>query len=143
RLVSDKGADLVLRAMKILHQGNLKPDLTIVGSGPEEKSLQRLARELALDRQVTFAGPKAGEELATLLNRHQILVIPSRWAEPFGIVALEGIACGCAVVGSSDGGLKEAIGPCGVTFENGNENALANCLAKLLRDAEACANFQK
>ena len=143
RLVSDKGADLLLQAMKILHEDSLKPDLTIIGSGPEEQNLQRLAHELGLDRQVTFAGPKAGEELATLLNRHRILVVPSRWPEPFGIVALEGIACGCAVVGSRDGGLKEAIGPCGVTFENGNQNALANCIAKLLLDPEACANFQK
>ena len=143
RLVSDKGADLLLRAMKLLHQDDLRPNLTIVGSGPEERNLQHLSRDLGLDRQVTFAGTRTGEELAKLLNQHRILVVPSKWPEPFGIVALEGIACGCVVVGSADGGLKEAIGPCGVTFENGNENALANCLAKLLLDPEAGANFQK
>ena len=136
RLVSDKGAALLLQAMKILHEDSLKPDLTIIGSGPEEQNLQRLAHELGLDRQVTFAGPKAGEELATLLNRHRILVVPSRWPEPFGIVALEGIACGCVIVGSAQGGLKEAIGPCGLTFDNGDERGLADCFKDLITHSE-------
>jgi len=63
--------------------------------------------------------------------------VPSRYQEPFGIVALEGIACGCVVVGSEGGGLREAIGPCGLTFPNGDASALARCLAQLLRDDES------
>ena len=73
-----------------------------------------------------------GAELAALLNRHQVLVVPSRWAEPFGIVALEGLACGCFVIGSEGGGLKEAIGPGGITFVNGDASALAGALQKAL-----------
>ena len=134
RLVSDKGVDLLLQALKLLQNDNLFPDLTIVGSGVEEENLQRLAAELGLDRQLTFAGQKFGPPLAEILNRHRILVVPSRWAEPFGVVALEGIACGCVVVGSEKGGLKEAIGPCGLTFENGNVRALADQLKRLLND---------
>jgi len=134
RLVSDKGLDILLRALKLLQSDNLFPDLTIVGSGPEEQNLRKLACELALDRQVMFAGQQSGEELAKILNQHRILVVPSRWAEPFGIVALEGIACGCVVVGSEKGGLKEAIGPCGLTFENGNVEALAAQLRRLLTE---------
>jgi Glycosyltransferase len=65
------------------------------------------------------------------------LVVPSRYDEPFGIVALEGIACGCLVVGSSGGGLKEAIGPCGLTFPNGDAVALTNLLDRLLADPGA------
>src|SRR5205085_12174102 len=131
----------------------LSPDLTIVGGGPEEEKLRKLTTDLALDRsatgrirrgeQVTFAGQKSGAALAELLNRHRILVVPSRWAEPFGIVALEGIACGCVVVGSENGGLKEAIGPCGVTFENGNVRALAEQLKRLLNDPETQANLHQ
>jgi glycosyltransferase involved in cell wall biosynthesis len=134
RLVSDKGADLLLHALKLLQNDNLLPNLTIIGSGPEEKNLRRLTTELALDRQVTFAGQKSGGALAEILNRHRVLVVPSRWAEPFGIVALEGIACGCVVAGSEKGGLKEAIGPCGLTFENENVPALAEQLKRLLTD---------
>jgi glycosyltransferase involved in cell wall biosynthesis len=104
----------------------------IVGSGPEERSLRELAERGGIHDQVTFAGAKRGKELYEILNRHKILVVPSRYDEPFGVVALEGIACGCAVVGSSGGGLPEAIGPCGITFPNGNADALASALEQLL-----------
>src|SRR5213075_1573200 len=134
RLVSDKGADLFLHALKLLQNDSLLPNLTIIGTGPEEQNLRRLTTELALDRQVTFAGQKSGAVLAEILNRHRVLVVPSRWAEPFGIVALEGIACGCVVVGSGKGGLKEAIGPCGLSFENGDAGALAAQLKQLLTE---------
>ena len=144
RLVSDKGADLILQALKLLYdEDHLTPDLTVIGTGPEEYALQRLAAELGLDRQVTFVGQKSGPELAALLNRHHILVVPSRWPEPFGIVALEGIACGCVVVGSADGGLKDVIGPCGVTFPNGDHRALAGQLKDLLLHQEKVAQLRE
>jgi glycogen(starch) synthase len=136
RLVSDKGVDLLLQAMKVLQGEGLMPDLTIIGAGPEEQSLRQLTHGLGLDRQVIFAGEKSGAPLAELLNRHRILVVPSRWAEPFGVVALEGIACGCVVIGSENGGLKEAIGPCGLVFPNGNEQGLAERLRYLLEHPE-------
>ncbi len=134
RLVSDKGADLLLRALSQLRREGLQPDLTIVGSGPDSENLSAVSSELGLENQVSFAGQKTGEELVRLLNRHRIMVIPSRWAEPFGVVALEGIACGCAVIGSEAGGLKEAIGPCGITFENGSERSLTDALKRVLQD---------
>ena len=143
RLVSDKGVDLLLRALKLLQNEKLFPDLTIVGAGPEEQNLRKLASELALDRQITFAGQKSGADLAEILNQHRILVVPSRWAEPFGIVALEGIACGCVVVGSQNGGLKEAIGPCGSTFENGDVGALAAQVKQLLMEPPLQMTFQQ
>jgi glycogen synthase len=143
RLVSDKGAELLLEALKLLQGDGFSPDLTIVGSGPEEGSLRKLSAQLGLDRQVTFAGQQSGNALAQTLNRHRVLAVPSRWAEPFGIVALEGIACGCVVVGSQNGGLKEAIGPCGLTFENGNVPALATQLRRLINEPETRANLLK
>ena len=119
RLVSDKGADLLLQAIKLLQGDGLSPDLTIVGGGPEEEKLRKLTTDLALDRsatgrirrgeQVTFAGQKSGAALAELLNRHRILVVPSRWAEPFGIVILEAAAFRCPVVATSVGGIPEIL----------------------------------
>ena len=140
RLVSDKGLNLLLDAMATLRARALAPSLTVIGDGPELENLQQQARELELD--VDFVGAKKGDELRTLLNRHRILVVPSLWKEPFGIVALEGIACGCVAVGSAGGGLKDAIGPCGVTFPNGDANALAEALQPLLRDASALQPFR-
>src|SRR6202030_3340765 len=141
RLVSDKGVDLLLRALELLRRDGLTPDLTIIGSGPEENNLRKLASELGVDRQVSFGGQKSGTQLAETLNQHRVLAVPSRWAEPFGVVALEGIACGCVVVGSQDGGLKEAIGPCGLTFENGNAAALAAQLKHLINEPETRTNL--
>jgi glycosyltransferase involved in cell wall biosynthesis len=139
RLVSDKGAALLLEALALLARDGLAPRLLLIGSGPEEAALRAQATALGLDAQVDFAGPRRGAELAGLLNQARVLVVPSLWAEPFGIVALEGIACGCVVVGSALGGLPEAIGPCGVTFPNGDAAALAAALARLLRDPASAA----
>ena len=134
RLVSDKGADILLQALALLAAAGLTPRLTLVGEGPERPRLEEQASRLGLADRIDFAGLRTGEELVRLLNEHRILVVPSRYDEPFGIVALEGIACGCVVVGSSGGGLPEAIGACGLTFPNGDAAALAEVLAGLLRD---------
>ena len=143
RLVSDKGVDLLLQALKLLQHDGFSPDLMIVGGGPDEGNLHALSAQLGLDRQVTFAGQQSGTALAQTLNRHRVLAVPSRWAEPFGVVALEGIACGCVVVGSQDGGLKEAIGPCGLTFENGKVDQLAAQLRRLINEPETRADLLK
>jgi glycosyltransferase involved in cell wall biosynthesis len=132
RLVSGKGADLLLYAMRTLKDRGFELHGTIVGPGPEEMQLRKLATELGLERSIEFAGTKTGGDLVKVLHAHKIMVVPTVWKEPFGIVALEGIACGCVVVGSEGGGLKDAIGPCGVTFPNGDVDALAKALAELL-----------
>src|SRR2546423_11563028 len=100
RLVSDKGADLLLMSLAKLKAQGLTPKLTVIGTGPEECSLKQQSVRFGIDGQVSFVGAKIETDLAQLLNEHQIMVVPSRWQEPFGIVALEGIACGCIVVGS-------------------------------------------
>jgi glycogen synthase len=132
RLVSDKGMDLLLDAMARLRERGLTPGLTVIGSGPEEGSLREQAVKLGIEAQVRFAGSRSGHDLAQLLQRHRVLVVPSRWAEPFGIVALEGIACGCRVVASDQGGLPEAVGRCGGTFPNGDLAALVDRLEEEL-----------
>lgn len=142
RLVSDKGLDLLLSAIANLKNDNLYPQLTVIGTGEEGKVLRQQADNLQINEQVHFVGAKVGNELVRLLNAHQILVVPSRWHEPFGVVALEGIACGCVVVGSSGGGLKEAIGDCGTTFPNGDEASLRQVLYQLLTQPELLIRYR-
>jgi len=134
RLVSDKGVDVLLDALGLLAGRGVRPELTIVGDGPERLALEVQARRLGIGEQVRFLGFREGEDVVRLLNAHRILVVPSRYDEPFGIVALEGIACGCLVIGSRGGGLKEAIGPCGLTFDNGDAAGLADLLEAALAD---------
>ncbi len=78
-------------------------------------------------RTSDFAGAKGGAELVNLLQEHKILVIPPRYDELLGR-GFGGNRLRCVVVGSSGGGLPEAIGPCGVTFPNGNSEVLGSCL---------------
>ena len=134
RLVSDKGVDVLLEALGLLAVHGLRPELTVVGDGPDRPALEDQACQLGIAEQVRFLGTRHGQEVVRLLNAHRILVVPSRYNEPFGIVALEGIACGCLVIGSRGGGLKEAIGPCGVTFDNGDAAGLAAVLEEVLAD---------
>jgi glycosyltransferase involved in cell wall biosynthesis len=142
RLVSDKGVAVLLAALCHLADRGVRPGLTLIGDGPEASRLREQAARLGLLDRVEFLGTRTGEELVRLLNQHCILVVPSLYDEPFGIVALEGIACGCAVVASLGGGLPEAVGPCGRTFENGNAEDLAAILAELLADPARRAALQ-
>lgn len=134
RLVSDKGVDVLLKALALVCERGVHPALTIVGDGPERAPLEKLVLELGLKDRVTFSGSQSKHQVADLLREHAILVIPSVIDEGFGIVALEGIAAGCAVIGSDGGGLPEAIGCGGVTSPPGSIPALAEKIEELLTD---------
>ncbi len=73
-------------------------------------------------------------ELLEIYQKSDICVIPSIWAEPFGITALEAMAMGKTVVASNTGGLKEIIidKQTGILFEPGNYNELSEILNNLL-----------
>jgi len=132
RLVSDKGADLLLEAIALFAPP--RPTLTIIGSGPEQASLRHRVRDLQIADSVVFSGPLEGEALVRSLHAHQVMVIPSVWEEPFGMVALEGIACGCVVLASDGGGLPDAVGAAGLLFQRGDVESLHCNLQLLLKD---------
>jgi glycogen(starch) synthase len=131
RLVSDKGCDLLLQALIHLREEGIRPTLSIIGDGPERRTLEGMVASHGMSNQVEFLGTirdGRGEKVSS----HKIMAIPSRWNEPFGVVALEGIAAGCAIVASSQGGLAEAVGPCGLLFPNGDLAGLISSLRRLL-----------
>lgn len=136
RLVPEKGLHCALEALKILKDRNQTPHFYIIGQGPDQAKLEALVLSYDLEPTVHFCGPLEGEALAEAYCEHAIQLVPSVWEEPFGLVALEGIACGCVPIGSERGGLKEAIGPCGLSFPNGNARALADCIEDLLKHPE-------
>lgn len=133
RLVSDKGVDLLLRALALLRAGGRTPTLSIIGSGPEEAALRRQVQTLGLQRQVGFAGRLVGQPLVRALNAHRVVAVPSLWEEPFGLVALEALACGCLPVVAASGGLAEAAGPGALVFAKGDAAELARQLAVALQ----------
>lgn len=128
RLVSDKGFDLAVRAVGRLNRDGHRRRLSVVGDGPEEGNLRRLVAELGLSDVVTFVGSRRDEELVRVIARHRFAVVPSVWEEPFGIVALEALACGCRVIASDGGGLPEAVGSVGILFKRGDCGSLADAL---------------
>jgi len=132
RIAANKGVDVLLGALAALRGRGLRPSLTVVGAGPAEPSLRAMAENFGVAAQVRFAGILRGEALRREFNRHRIVAVPSTYREPFGLVALEGLACGCLPVVSVDGGLIEAIGPHGLTFPNGDTTALARRLQEAL-----------
>lgn len=137
RLVSDKGAIVLIDAFyKILiDQRKGVPSsirtLTIIGDGPERSMLEETVTKLGISDKVVFAGSLKGDSLVNVLNQHRCMVIPSLWMEPFGVVALEGMACGCVPIVSEIGGLPDAIGKAGLTFDRGNVDSLVAALYSL------------
>ena len=94
RLVSYKGADVLLRALRGLDATGV-----IVGDGPLRSDLQALARDLGLQQRVLFRGEVSHEELVAWYHACDLFVLPSvTKAEAFGLVQAEAMACGKPVV---------------------------------------------
>ena len=143
RLVSDKGPDHAIRAIHRLVRLGVKTHLTIIGSGPESFHLKQLVEEFQLQESVEFTGALKGDTLVNTLNDHRFIIIPSIWEEPFGLVALEGMACGCLPIASNGGGLPEAIGNAGVVFQRGNLDSLVSNMKRVLSDPDLEQNIRE
>ena len=134
RLVSQKGCDLLIDACSRLRRPFR---LSIVGHGPEFAGLQAKVDALGLGERVSFLGFMRDESLARTMNRHRVMIVPSLGVEGFGIVALEGLACGCKMLVSNAGGLPEAIGGFGEVFPVGDGAALTALLDQCLAHPES------
>ncbi len=144
RLVNDKGADLAIAAIaRMIKADGLVLRLTVIGDGPELAQLKQMAVDLDIEKHVTFTGPLSGHSLVDVLNRHAYLLVPSQLKEPFGNVALEGMACGCVPIVSSGGGLPDAVGRAGLVFERGNLDALVDTIRTLLENPELEAQLRR
>jgi glycosyltransferase involved in cell wall biosynthesis len=141
RLVPDKGVDILIHALRLLRERNFRPRLTIVGYGLELTKLQGMVERFRLADQVAFLGMTTGKALVELLNRHRVIVVPSRWQEPFGLVALEGIACGCRAIVADSDGLVVAVGSLAVIFERENALALADAIERTLMEQFDWENY--
>ena len=121
----DKGCHILLDAFnefKINTYSDYK--LIIIGEGKDKQKFEAYAESLSSKNDIIFVGRKEQEEVAAILNENRILIVPSTTPEAFGIVTLEGLACGCIVVGSNKDGIEEALGGCGILFEKGDVNDL-------------------
>ncbi len=146
RLQEWKGQDRLLRAQALLHARGTRFHCLIVGGDAYElspdyaASLPRLVSELGLDGQVTMTGqvPDAGPYIECM----DVLVNASD-PEPFGIVLLEGMARGVAVLAVDSGGPSEFIADMrtGVLAPSGAPEALAEALGRLVEEPELRARL--
>jgi len=134
RLVDDKGFDLLIRAFARLHSDFPSARLVIAGEGAARPDLEALAAAVDLSACTRFVGFVAPERVPHLLNDASLVVVPSRWNEPFGLVALEAALMARPVIATRVGGLSEVVedGRTGLLVERDDLEGLAACMSRLL-----------
>jgi glycogen synthase len=138
RLVRDKGFDLAVRAFDAVVRRFPRARLVLAGDGAARPELERLVAELGLSDAVRFVGAVAPDQVPGLLDAASLVVVPSRWNEPFGLVALEAALMARPVVAARVGGLAEAVehGKTGLLVEPEDFAALADAMLYVLENDE-------
>jgi glycosyltransferase involved in cell wall biosynthesis len=139
RLTWQKNFPLLLRAFARLPKP--RPALLIVGGGEDEQKLRALARELGIDDEVTFLGPKKNPY--PYLKRARVFVLSSHY-EGLPNVVLEALALGIPVISTDcPSGPRELLqdGMYGLLVPPDDSEALAAALKRLLRDRKTRARF--
>lgn len=140
RLVPQKGFDILLGAYA--RAALPSHDLIIAGEGPEKGALRAQAEALGLNGRVYFPGRADRKTAVALFTGCSFFVLPSRM-EPQGIVTLEAMAAGKAVVVSNVGGVPEIVmdGATGILVRPEDPRALARAVARLASDVASRQNL--
>jgi len=134
RLEYEKGVQTVLEALTQVRRAVGPVKFFIAGIGTYSDELRRRVRELGLRRHVQFTGFLEDHELRLLYATADVAVAPSIY-EPFGLVAVEAMACGTPVVVGDTGGLREIVaGGHGLRFTPQDADHLAERLTEVLTD---------
>lgn len=136
RLVYEKGFQVALEALHRVRSATSPAApparMVVAGSGPHGDELRAQATRLGLDDVVTFLGWSDDATLPALYRVADVCLVPSLY-EPFGLVALEAMRGGCAVVAGATGGLREVVADgTGVRVPPDDARALAAALRRLL-----------
>jgi glycosyltransferase involved in cell wall biosynthesis len=132
-LSADKGIGVLLNAYAKLPQA---PPLVLIGRPVFETPGE-------MPPNVRQLGPWPHEAVLEAWRRCRIALVPSVWAEPFGLVALEAMAAGCAVIASRIGGLADIVvdGDSGLLIPAGDALALQKAIQRLMQDHELCRDL--
>lgn len=139
RLVAVKGAELLIRALPLISERlNRRIELIVAGDGSERQRLEGLARNTSLP--VTFPGWLDAGKRTELLRGADLLAVPSRWPEPYGMVGAEAGAVGVPAVAFATGGVLDWLKP-GISGElaaaqNGCPESFAAAAVRALADMD-------
>ena len=140
RFSRQKDHATLLRAVALLRDRGLSPPLQFAGGGKDlhRKPLERLANELGIGAQVQFPG--VVRDVPERLMSHQLAVLSTHY-EGMPLALLEGMAAGCAVVGSAVPGVREVLedGVNGLLVNESDPVAMADALERVLRNPEQAA----
>lgn len=121
KLTKGKGCYLLLEAFNLFKiRTGSKSKLTFVGDSIERPNIEKYAQSLESSSDIKFLGFKYAHDISELLNNHKCQIVPSIEMEAFGVVVLEGLSCGCVLIGSDGDGISEALGDCGILFKKNN-----------------------
>ncbi|MEO0650549.1 MAG: glycosyltransferase, partial [Planctomycetota bacterium] len=141
RLSTKKGLDRLLPALP-----RLPEDVRLVVAGPDEGAragLERTTAALGLEGRVQFVGPVTGLARAALLERAELLLLPSR-SENFGNVVLEALAAGTPAVVTPEVGAAEVLRHTGAgRVVAGTPEALAEDLNRVLGDSSLLRDLRR
>lgn len=143
RMVVEKGVKILVEAASILQKRGYDFRLLLLGDGPQRSTLEKLSRELGLQKEVAFAGFKTGPHFQEMLNEPAISVIPSIWEDVAPFSPLEQMMAGKAIICSDIGGLAEEVGGAGLTFPPGNATALSEQMLKAAFSPELAVSLGK
>ncbi|MFH1545572.1 MAG: glycosyltransferase family 4 protein [archaeon] len=130
-----KGVEVLLKGFSGIKEKNIK--LILVGEGNLKDYYMKRAGELGIKKNVFFAGRVSNEELPYYYNLCDFLVLPSTdRGEAFGLVLVEAMSCGKAVIASNLPGIRSVVenGKNGFLAEAKNEMDLTEKMEKLIED---------
>ena len=140
QLIRGKGVDLLLRALAAVRR---EYRCVVVGTGNHLPECVALARSLGIADRVTFVGWVPHGRLAAYYSQARVVAVPSRWAEPFGMVGLEAMWSSRPVVGFAVGGIPDWLqdGVTGTLVAERDTLAFAHALEGLLADRALAARM--
>ena len=138
RLIGEKGFDLAIQALGDIRGVFPSAHMVIAGDGRDRPHLEMQAEKLGLKDAVEFIGWYQPERIPALINAATIVLMPSRWQEPFGLVALQAAQMARPVIASRTGGLPEVVvhNETGLLVEKDDSSELARQVVYLLQHPE-------